>query len=26
MNGLWEVEDELGAKGWVSEVALAIAK
>lgn len=25
-GGFWEVEDELGAKGWVSEVALAIAR
>ena len=25
-GGLWEVEDELGAKGWVSEVALAVAR
>jgi hypothetical protein len=24
--GFWEVEDELGAKGWVSEVALAVAR
>lgn len=24
--GFWEVEDELGAKGWVSEVAIAIAR
>lgn len=26
INGLWEVEDELGAKGWVSEIAIAVAK
>ncbi len=25
-NGLWEVEDELGAKGWVPEVAIAVAR
>ena len=25
-GGLWEVEDELGTKGWVSEVALAVAR
>ena len=25
-NGFWEVEDELGTKGWVSEVAIAIAR
>lgn len=25
-NGFWEVEDELGTKGWVSEVALAVAR
>jgi len=25
-GGLWEVEDELGAKGWVSEVALSVAR
>jgi curli biogenesis system outer membrane secretion channel CsgG len=25
-GGFWEVEDELGAKGWVSEVAIAIAR
>ncbi len=25
-NGFWEVEDEMGAKGWVSEVAIAIAR
>lgn len=25
-NGLWEVEDELGSKGWVPEVAIAVAK
>ncbi len=24
--GFWEVEDELGAKGWVSEVAIAVAR
>jgi curli biogenesis system outer membrane secretion channel CsgG len=26
VQGLWEVEDELGAKGWVSEIAIAVAK
>ncbi|GGI71816.1 hypothetical protein GCM10007973_05990 [Polymorphobacter multimanifer] len=26
LNGLWEVEDELGSKGWVPEVAIAIAR
>lgn len=25
-NGLWEVEDELGTKGWVPEVAIAVAR
>ncbi len=25
-NGLWEVEDELGSKGWVPEVAIAVAR
>lgn len=25
-DGLWEVEDELGTKGWVPEVAIAIAR
>lgn len=25
-GGLWEVEDELGTKGWVAEVALAVAR
>lgn len=25
-NGFWEVTDELGTKGWVSEVAIGIAK
>ncbi len=25
-NGFWEVEDEMGTKGWVSEVAIAIAR
>lgn len=25
-SGLWEVEDELGAKGWVAEVAIAVAR
>lgn len=25
-GGLWEVEDELGTIGWVSEVALAVAR
>ncbi|NJC08861.1 CsgG/HfaB family protein [Polymorphobacter fuscus] len=25
-GGFWEVEDELGSKGWVSEVALAVAR
>jgi curli biogenesis system outer membrane secretion channel CsgG len=25
-DGFWEVEDELGAKGWVSEVAIAVAR
>ncbi len=25
-GGFWEVEDELGTKGWVSEVAIAIAR
>lgn len=25
-GGFWEVEDELGTKGWVSEVALAVAR
>lgn len=25
-GGFWEVEDELGSKGWVSEVAIAIAR
>jgi curli biogenesis system outer membrane secretion channel CsgG len=25
-NGFWEVEDELGTKGWVPEVSIAIAK
>ena len=24
--GMWEVEDELGTKGWVSEASLAVAK
>lgn len=24
--GFWEVEDEMGTKGWVSEIAIAIAK
>jgi len=24
--GFWEVEDELGTKGWVSEIAIAIAR
>jgi curli biogenesis system outer membrane secretion channel CsgG len=24
--GFWEVEDELGAKGWVSEIAIAVAR
>lgn len=24
-GGFWEVEDELGAKGWVSEIAIAVA-
>ncbi len=24
--GFWEVEDEMGTKGWVSEVAIAIAR
>ncbi len=24
-GGFWEVEDELGTKGWVSEVAIAVA-
>lgn len=24
--GLWEVEDELGSKGWVPEVAIAVAR
>ncbi len=26
LNGLWEVEDELGAKGWVSEIAIQVAR
>ena len=26
LNGLWEVEDELGTKGWVSEIAIAVAR
>ncbi len=25
-GGLWEVEDELGTKGWVSEIAIAVAR
>jgi curli biogenesis system outer membrane secretion channel CsgG len=25
-GGMWEVEDELGAKGWVSEIAIAVAR
>jgi curli biogenesis system outer membrane secretion channel CsgG len=25
-GGFWEVEDELGSKGWVSEVAIAVAR
>jgi len=25
-GGFWEVQDEMGTKGWVSEVALAIAR
>lgn len=25
-GGFWEVEDEMGTKGWVSEVAIAIAR
>lgn len=25
-NGFWEVEDELGTKGWVAEVALGVAR
>lgn len=25
-NGFWEVEDEMGSKGWVAEVAIAIAR
>jgi curli biogenesis system outer membrane secretion channel CsgG len=25
-NGFWEVEDELGTKGWVPEASIAIAK
>ncbi len=24
--GFWEVEDEMGSKGWVSEIAIAIAR
>ncbi len=24
--GFWEVEDELGSKGWVSEIAIAVAR
>lgn len=25
-NGFWEVTDELGTKGWVSEIAIGVAK
>ena len=25
-GGFWEVADELGTKGWVSEIAIGIAK
>lgn len=25
-DGLWEVEDELGTKGWVPEIAIAVAR
>lgn len=25
-GGFWEVEDELGTKGWVSEIAIAVAR
>ena len=25
-GGFWEVEDEMGTKGWVSGIAIAIAR
>ncbi|MBV8972542.1 MAG: hypothetical protein JO290_09660 [Sphingomonadaceae bacterium] len=25
-DGFWEVEDELGTKGWVPEAAIAVAR
>lgn len=25
-GGFWEVEDEMGSKGWVSEIAIAVAR
>lgn len=25
-GGFWEVEDELGSKGWVREAAIAVAR
>jgi hypothetical protein len=25
-NGFWEVEDELGTKGWVPEASIQVAK